>query len=88
MNVTILKAGMKHTPEDGYVGHVHVQVEGHRDEYEVTLHSTRGKSWSYGLHFLHASGKEEEIFAFEEQLEEDDELFDSLVEAARAALRE
>ncbi|RXZ78310.1 hypothetical protein EBB07_27730 [Paenibacillaceae bacterium] len=77
---------MTHSKEDGYVGQVQFNVEGHRDAYEITLQSKKGKDWSYGLHFLDRSGSEEEIFEVEEQLEEDDELFDLLVDAAKQAL--
>ena len=46
----------------------------------------RGKNdWSYALHFLQESGKEEDIEAVEDLLEED-EWFDMLVDAAQKNL--
>ncbi|GGG11484.1 hypothetical protein [Paenibacillus abyssi] len=88
MKITILHATMSYTKEDGYVGQVQFRAENHRDDYEITLQSKKGKEWSYGLHFLNASGSEEEIFKMEELIEEDDELFDSLIEAAKISLDE
>ncbi len=52
----------------------------------MTLQKKRGNDWMYGLIFADGLGKEEEILFVEEQLEEDDELFDTLVEAAKSTL--
>lgn len=86
MKITIQNAAMTHTKEDGFVGNVEFLVDGHKEAYEITLYSKNAKEWSYGLHFLNASGSEEEIFEVEEQLDENDEYFDLLVDAAKAAL--
>lgn len=84
--IEILKASMEHSKEDGYLGHVEFKIEGHEHPYEITLQSTKGKNdWSYALHFLRESGKEEDIEAVEELLEED-EHFELLVNAARETL--
>nr|WP_175532270.1 hypothetical protein [Paenibacillus sp. yr247] len=84
--IEILKASMEHSKEEGYIGHVEFRVEGHEHPYEITLQSKRGKDdWSYALHFLQESGKEEDIEAVEELLE-DDEWFDKLVDAAQKTL--
>ncbi|MFD1954419.1 hypothetical protein ACFSL6_09655 [Paenibacillus thailandensis] len=88
LNVKILDAGMSYTEEDGYVGKVQFEVEGDSGGYEITLQSKRGKDWGYGLFFLKDSGDEEKLLALEERLEEDDELFDYLVETAKAELPE
>lgn len=82
MNVKILHAEMTHTKEDGYVGKVQFEAEGHANQYEMALQSKRGSDWGYGLFFLSESGKEEQLLAMEERLEEDDELFDWLVDTA------
>lgn len=84
--MTISNASMTHSKADGYVGEVQFRVEGHAQAYVITLHSKSGKDWGYGLHFLNDSGSEEEISAVEEWLEEEDDAFDRLVEAARLAL--
>jgi hypothetical protein len=86
LEIIIQKAKMTHSKENGYVGNVEFLVETHKAAYEITLYSKNAKEWSYGLHFLNASGSEEEIFAVEELLDENDEFFDQLVDAAKAAL--
>ncbi|MDU0200352.1 MULTISPECIES: hypothetical protein [Paenibacillus] len=82
----ILKANMDYSKAEGYLGHVQFSVEGHEHPYEITLQSLRGKDdWSYALNFLSESGKEEDIEAVEELLEED-EWFDLLVNAGLQVL--
>ncbi len=88
INIEVLGAAMTYSKEDGYVGNVQFSVEGHRNQYEIALHSKRGNDWGYGLFFLHESGKEEELLVLEDLLEEDDELFDFLVEQAREKLEQ
>lgn len=84
--ITILEAGITHSKADGYVGKVEFRVEGHKQPYEITLHSKNKKEWMYSLNFLNESGSEEEIEALEELLEEDDEVYDLLVNAATSKL--
>ncbi|WP_207892431.1 hypothetical protein [Paenibacillus pinisoli] len=86
ITVSIMDAAMTYTKEDGYVGKVQFSVEGHAHEYEITLHSKRGTDWGYGLFFLNESGKEEQLEQVEDELEENDELFDQLVQAAKDKL--
>ena len=89
MNVQILHATMTFTKEDGHVGAVHFQVEGHPKPYEMALHKSRkAKEWGYGLFFLAGSGDEDLLLEVEDELEENDELYDQLVEAAVAALEQ
>jgi len=88
MNLTIKNASMTRSEEDGYVGKVVFEVEGHKQPYEVTLHSKKGREWSYGLFFAEESGSEEQLTAVEDFLEENDEWFDKLVEAAKASVQE
>lgn len=84
--MTILKANMAYSKAEGYLGHVQFSVEGHEHPYEITLQSMRNKDdWSYALNFLSESGKEEDIEAVEELLEED-EWFDLLVNAGLQVL--
>ena len=87
MKWDITDADMTHTEEHGYVGKVLFALEGHRSGYEVTLHSKKGKEWSYSLNFARESGIEKEIEAAEVLLEEDDDFFDAVVEAARSKLQ-
>jgi|HigsolmetaGSP12D_1036236.scaffolds.fasta_scaffold00740_9 hypothetical protein len=86
MNVNILRAELKSDEDHGYVGRVAFKVEGHERPYEVTLQSDDLQDWSYSLLFLNESGREEDILAVEEALENDDSLFYKLVDAAKAAL--
>ncbi len=80
-----MNAKMEHD-ESGYVGNVEFQVEEHKAPYEITLYSKKGKEWMYGLHFLNKSGNEDEIFALEELIDENDTYFDIFVNAAKEAL--
>ena len=89
MNITINSATMTFTKEDGYVGMVVFSVEGHSHRYEMALQKSQSaKTWAYGLFFHNGSGKEDEILAVEDELEENDELYDRLVEAAENAYKE
>jgi len=87
MKITVIHAEMDYTKDDGYVGKVQFDVEGHSNQYEVALQSRKGKDWGYGLFFLHESGNEEQLNEVEEELEENDEWFDFLVETAMNSLQ-
>ncbi|MCR8641068.1 hypothetical protein NV379_00230 [Paenibacillus sp. N1-5-1-14] len=83
MQITIQQADMSFTREEGYVGHVEFSVEGHPAPYEITLQKSRkGKEWNYALNYSKESGPEENIMDVEEEIEENDELFDLLVKTA------
>ena len=86
MKFTIKHAELKFTKSDGYVGNVQFHAEHHKEPYEITLFSKDGKEWMYGLHFLNTPGKEEDIFAVEEVIDENDEYFDMFIQAAKDAL--
>lgn len=86
MKIDIINATMSHSKEDGYVGSVHFNVEGHQQAYEMALQSKKGKDWGYGLFFLEGSGNEEQLLEVEDEIEENDELFETLIEAGMAAL--
>jgi hypothetical protein len=83
MKIRILKAAMTHNEQEGYLGHVSFEVEGHKTPYELTLQSDRRPdNWNYALNFLNEPGSEEEIEAVERAIEDDDDIFDTLAEAA------
>ncbi|MGG1598624.1 hypothetical protein [Paenibacillus naphthalenovorans] len=86
MDIQIVKSDMTYSKEDGYVGHVQFTCEGHQAPYEITFHSKNAKEWMYSLNFAKESGPEQEILSLEEILEEDDELFDRLVNEAQRKL--
>jgi hypothetical protein len=83
LKAEIIHADMTYSESDGYLGHVHFRVEGHKQPYELTLHSEGNlDDWNYSLNYLRESGLEHEIEAVERAIEEDDEFFDQLAEAA------
>lgn len=85
----LLHAEMAYSEQDGYLGRVRFEVEGHLQPYELTLQSDkRWDDWNYSLHFMSESGKEQDIEIVEQALETDDDFFDDLVEAATAAFAE
>ncbi|MFD2614130.1 hypothetical protein [Paenibacillus gansuensis] len=85
----IVEAHMTYNKEEGYVGQVIFELENHTHPYEITLQkSKKAKEWAYGLRFAGESGSEEELFAAEDLIEEDDELYDLLVETAKSKLEE
>jgi len=87
VKITILNAIMSHHPKDGYLGHVTFGVDGHKQPYELTLQSDRKPDdWNYSLHFAGEPGPEEEIDAVDRVIDEDDDVFDMLVEAAMEKL--
>ncbi|WP_232274198.1 hypothetical protein [Paenibacillus sp. 481] len=69
--------------EDGtFLGKVVFQPESYQSTYEITFFSKRGRDWDYSLHFTEQSGNEEEMLALDERIEQDDEWFDTLLDAA------
>ncbi|MEC0371393.1 hypothetical protein [Paenibacillus chibensis] len=87
MEFQIIKADMKQDEDKHYLGHVTFTLEGHKSQYEITLFSKRGKEWDYSLNFAGESGVEEEFLKADELLEEDDDLFDALVDAALDSMK-
>jgi hypothetical protein len=88
MAVQVISASLTHDGEKSYTGRVQFQVEGHNQPYEVTLFSKNKRDWDYSLMFANESGSEENMLLVEEMLENDDDLFDSLVDAAMNNLDE
>lgn len=86
MNVTILQAHMEELPDGTLAGSVRFQVKGHGSPYELSLRNEKGEVWDYSLHFAGESGSDEQIAAVSERIDEDDELFDRLLDAALATL--
>jgi hypothetical protein len=84
MNATILNAKMEQHADSGYVGQVQFTLESHKSTYEITFFSKKGRDWDYSLNFAQESGSEEELLAADALIEEDDELFDQLLDAVEA----
>ncbi|MFD1175743.1 hypothetical protein ACFQ3W_05415 [Paenibacillus puldeungensis] len=86
--LSIVEAEM-HKQEDGsYIGKTVFQVESHKAGYEITFYSKKGHDWDYSLHYAGESGMEEQFIAVDARLEEDDEWFDALLNAALGTLPE
>lgn len=89
MKITIREAAMTHSAAEGYFGFVRFEVEGHKQPYELTLQSDKKiDDWNYALSFLNESGSEAEFEKVEQAIEEDENVFDDLVDAALAKLEE
>ncbi|MFB5758791.1 hypothetical protein [Paenibacillus medicaginis] len=86
--VQIKQAAMKRGEDGVYMGQVIFTLAGNQSSYEVLLYSKKGKDWDYSLHFAEGLRNEEEMLAVDARLEEDDDLFDLLLEAAQASLQE
>jgi hypothetical protein len=88
METRIIEATLSYEQGKGYTGRVQFQVEGHGQPYEVALFSKNKRIWDYSLMFAKESGSEENMLLMEQMLENDDELFDILVDAAMNSLNE
>jgi len=82
MNLVILQSEMRKDEDGSYVGKTIFQVDSHKADYEITFYSKKGREWDYSLHYAKESGAEEELLAVDERIEQDDEWFDSLLDAA------
>ncbi len=85
LNIQIINAQMHRNEDKRFIGKVECKVEGHRETYEVTLESKNMKDWGYSLLYLNESGPDGEIEALDQYLEDNDEAFDLLVDAAEKA---
>ncbi|GIO37350.1 hypothetical protein J41TS12_22110 [Paenibacillus antibioticophila] len=86
MKFNIVEASMHKDSEGAFLGKTVFEVEGHKAAYEITFFSKRGKEWDYSLHYAHESGIEAQLMEVDAALEEDDDWFDALLEAAQATL--
>ncbi|MDQ0493243.1 hypothetical protein [Paenibacillus brasilensis] len=86
--VHIQQAQMTRDENGVYLGQVVFGVNGHQSVYEITFHSKRGKEWDYSLHFAGESRVEEEMLEMDSWIEENDDLFDHLLDAAWSKLPE
>ncbi|WP_227779441.1 MULTISPECIES: hypothetical protein [Paenibacillus] len=82
VNIEIIRAEMRREDEKSYIGTTVFRAEGEKSIYEVTFMSKNGKDWDYSLHFTEQSGDEEELLRMDELLENDDDVYDKLLDAA------
>lgn len=88
MKMNIIQAEMRKEEDGSFVGKTIFQVESHRAAYEITFYSKKGKEWDYSLNYAAESGLEEQMMAVDTWIEEDDEGFDTLLDAALHKLEE
>jgi hypothetical protein len=82
MNIAIKQANISKDSEGAFLGKTVFEVEGHEQPYEITFYSKKGRDWDYSLHFHLEPGDEEKLLAVDAYIEESDEAFDSLLDAA------
>lgn len=82
MNLEIIKAELKRAEDQSFVGRTVFTVDKHRSPYEITFFSTRGTEWDYSLSFAGEPGSEEQFLEVDALLENDDDLYNQLLDAA------
>lgn len=80
--IQIERAGMQRSDEDHFIGYTIFAYEGHAEPYEITFYSKDGRNWDYSLNFADEPGLEEQFLAVDELIENNDDLFDDLLDAA------
>lgn len=82
MNVEIIKAELKREEDNSFVGKTVFTLENHKSPYEITFFSKKGSEWDYSLSFAGEPGSEEQFLETDTLLENDDDLFNQLLDAA------
>ncbi|AIQ18629.1 hypothetical protein NST99_18225 [Paenibacillus sp. FSL L8-0470] len=82
MNVQIIKAELKREEDKSYVGRTVFTLDNHKSPYEITFFSKRGSEWDYSFSFAGEPGSEEQFLEIDTLLENDDDLFNQLLDAA------
>lgn len=82
MKVEIFSAEMGRKEDRSYVGRTIFTLENHKAQYEITFFSTRGTEWDYSLSFAGEPGNEEQFLETDALLENDDEVYNQLLDAA------
>lgn len=80
---TVISATMRQEEDGSFLGQAVFKMEGQKSAFEISFFSKKGKEWDYSLHYAEGERIEEELLAIDELLEEDDDLFDILLDAAR-----
>jgi len=86
MSLHIEQATLAQLANDEYTGNVVFRLEGYQYPYEISFFSKNGRDWDYSLHFTAQSGDEDEFMKLDQRIEEDDDLFDQLLDAALQSL--
>ncbi|MCM3783774.1 hypothetical protein M3231_12390 [Neobacillus mesonae] len=88
MSYKVIKASMGKNENNEWLGSTVFVMGENTVEYEISFFSKNGKDWDYSLHFADEPGEEEEFLKLDAQIEEDDELFDDLLDAAIESIPE
>jgi hypothetical protein len=82
MKLHVIEARMEQDKDRSYSGFVRFRTDSGETVYELSLGSKDGGEWLYNLHFTEASGNDEQMDAVSELIDEDDEIFDELLQSA------
>ncbi|MFC3746755.1 hypothetical protein [Paenibacillus sp. GCM10012306] len=82
MAAEIVSAEMRRNEDGSFVGRTVFTLENHTSPYEITFYSKKGSEWDYSLSFAGEPGSEEQFLQTDTLLEEDDEIFNQLLDAA------
>ena len=82
MSPVIISAEMNRKEDRSYVGRTIFTLDNHKAPYEITFYSTRGTEWDYSLSFAGEPGSEEQFLETDELLENDDDVYNALLDAA------
>ncbi|WP_318245285.1 hypothetical protein [Paenibacillus gallinarum] len=82
MSYNIIRASMHRDEEKHWLGNTVFTIGESKTEYEISFFSKNGKDWDYSLHFAAEPGVEEEFLQLDARLEEDDDLYNDLLDAA------
>jgi hypothetical protein len=79
---TVVEAAMIRNPKGEYSGFTKFQANQAPTIYELSLASDDGNDWMYNLHFTENSGTDELMDQVSNWIDENDEAFDELLQAA------
>ncbi|MBP1903926.1 hypothetical protein J2Z32_000543 [Paenibacillus turicensis] len=82
MKINVVAASMKKEADGSFLGKTIFQANEDPTKYEITFFSKRGKDWDYSLHYADEPGNEELLLAVDAHIEQSDEDFDQLLDAA------
>lgn len=82
MRIEIISAELSRQEDRSYVGRTVFTIENHKEPYEITFSSKRGTEWDYSLSFAAEPGNEEQFLETDAMLENDDEVYNLLLDAA------
>jgi hypothetical protein len=82
IQLTVVETAMIRKPNGEYSGYTRFQANQAATIYELSLASDDGKDWMYNLHFTANSGTDELMDEVSNWIDENDEAFDELLQAA------